>query len=117
VLVDAPCAGLGTWQRNPHARWTVTPDDVRELSEVQKQLLANVSPAVKPGGKLIYSVCTMTVAETNEVVAAFGKQFPQFKPLTLTNPFSAKETAAQLLFWPHETSGNGMFVAAWQRIE
>ena len=78
VLVDAPCSGLGTWQRNPHERWTVTLDDIGELAEVQKQLLANVAPAVKPGGKLFYSVCTMTRAETDEVVEVFGKQFPQF---------------------------------------
>ncbi len=117
VLVDSPCTGLGTWQRNPHARWTITPDDVRDLMDVQKRLLENAVPAVKPGGKLIYSVCTMTVAETNEVVAAFGKQFPQLKPLALTNPFNPKETADQLWFWPHEVGGNGMFVAAWKKIE
>ena len=115
VLVDAPCSGLGTWQRNPHARWTVTPEDVSELGEVQKQVLANVTAAVKPGGKLIYSVCTLTRAETDEVVAAFGKQFPQFKLLILKNPFRTKETATQLWFWPQETGGNGMIVAAWQR--
>jgi 16S rRNA C967 or C1407 C5-methylase (RsmB/RsmF family) len=57
----------------------------------------------------------MTRAETDEVVEVFGKQFPQFKPLTLANPFRAKETAARLWFWPQDTRGNGMFVAAWQR--
>ena len=40
VLVDAPCSGIGTWQRNPQARWTTTPNDVLELSEIQKKLLA-----------------------------------------------------------------------------
>src|SRR6185503_9755757 len=64
VLVDAPCGGIGTWQRNPHARWTTTAEDVEELSEVQGLLLANVAPSVKPGGKLIYSVCTLTRSET-----------------------------------------------------
>jgi len=117
VLVDAPCSGLGTWQRNPHARWTVTPEDVRELGEVQKQLLANAASGVKPGGKLIYSVCTLTKTETNEVADEFGTQFSHFKPLMLVNPFSEKEDAAQFLFWPQETGGNGMFVAAWERIE
>lgn len=59
VLVDAPCSGVGTWQRNPHARWTTTPGDVKELGEIQKRLLANVAPSIKPGGKLIYAVCTL----------------------------------------------------------
>jgi 16S rRNA (cytosine967-C5)-methyltransferase len=58
VLVDAPCSGVGTWQRNPHARWTTTLTDVRELAAIQKQLLANAASSVKPGGKLIFAVCT-----------------------------------------------------------
>src|SRR5690606_4715628 len=71
VLVDAPCSGVGTWQRNPHARWTTTENDVRELAEIQKRLLTNVAPNVKPGGKLIFAVCTLTRAETTEVVEQF----------------------------------------------
>ena len=51
VLVDAPCSGIGTWQRNPHARWTTTAQDVKELSEVQTQMLLNAAAGVKPGGK------------------------------------------------------------------
>ena len=52
VLVDAPCSGVGTWQRNPQARWTTTSEDARELSEIQKKLLANVAPSVKPGRQI-----------------------------------------------------------------
>src|SRR6185436_1007058 len=55
VLVDAPCTGLGNWQRNPHARWTTTPQDVGELKEVQAKLLAHATAALKPGGKLVYA--------------------------------------------------------------
>src|SRR5580700_11122720 len=50
VLVDAPCSGVGTWQRNPHARWTATVNDVRELTIVQEALLGRAAPSVKPGG-------------------------------------------------------------------
>ena len=50
VLVDAPCTGVGTWGRNPHARWTVTPTDVTELAECQRRLLDRASGAVKPAG-------------------------------------------------------------------
>src|SRR5262249_48202538 len=71
VLVDAPCSGIGTWRRNPHARWTTTPNDIRELAQLQTQLLTHVASAVKPGGKLIYSACTLARAETSELVKAF----------------------------------------------
>src|SRR6202000_3261496 len=50
VLVDAPCSGVGTWQRNPQARWTTTAQDVSELAEVQRNLLTNVVGSLKPGG-------------------------------------------------------------------
>jgi 16S rRNA (cytosine967-C5)-methyltransferase len=116
ILLDAPCSGVGTWQRNPHARWTTTVDDVKELAEVQKQLLANGAGSLKPGGKLIYSVCTLTKSETVDVVTAFEKQFPEFKPLAVANPLEPKALASpQVWLWPQDTGGNGMFIAAWTK--
>jgi 16S rRNA (cytosine967-C5)-methyltransferase len=116
VLVDAPCSGLGTWQRNPHARWTTTPEDVAELSAVQTDLLAHAGPAVKPGGKLVYAVCTLTHAETTDVADTFERQHPEFSPLPLSNPLAPGAGAAsRVWFWPQDHRGNGMFVAAWRR--
>ncbi len=116
VLLDAPCSGVGTWQRNPHARWTTTEKDVEELSAVQKQLLANVAPAVKPGGKLVYAVCTVTREETEAVADDFEKRFDDFESIPLRNPLNAKApAAARLYLWPHDTRGNAMFIAAWRR--
>ena len=72
ILLDAPCSGVGTWQRNPHARWSTTMDDVRELAATQLALLNNVAGSLKPGGKLVYAVCTITRSETTAVVDAFA---------------------------------------------
>jgi 16S rRNA (cytosine967-C5)-methyltransferase len=116
VLIDAPCSGIGTWHRNPHARWTCTPADVTELAELQGRLLTHAARAVKPEGKLIYSVCTLTRAETLEVANRFERQMPEFQPLPLSNPFRAEDPAAARLWtWPQDQGGNGMFVAAWRR--
>ncbi|MDB6025001.1 MAG: rsmB 1 [Verrucomicrobiales bacterium] len=116
VLVDAPCSGVGTWQRNPHARWTATPTDVLELAAIQTKLLSHAAKAVKPGGKIFYSVCTLTRNETTEVAAQFEKAFPEFEPIALRNPSNVKrEPAPQLWLWPQECNGNGMFIAGWQR--
>ena len=113
VLLDAPCTGLGTWRRNPHARWTTTPEDVRELAVVQAQLLRRVAGSVKPGGRLVYSVCTLTRAETTGVTAAFDEAFPEFDSLPLPNPLRPADAPAKHLWiWPQD-GGNGMFVAAW----
>ena len=118
VLVDAPCSGVGTWQRNPHARWTTEPKDVRELAEVQKRLLAQVAASVKPGGKLIYSVCTLTRAETIEVEAHFNRAQTEFEPMRLpdlqADDRRSAKTAARTL-WPSDLGGNGMFIAGWRR--
>lgn len=118
VLVDAPCSGVGTWQRNPHARWTTTLQDVQELSAIQKQLLANAAVSLKPGGKLIYAVCTLTKSETNEVADFFEKQFPDFQPLAVTNPLLPESPATpRIWIWPQDSGGNGMFVAVWKKAE
>jgi len=117
VLVDAPCSGVGTWQRNPQARWTTTTDDVGELSVIQRKLLANVTPSVKPGGKLIFSVCTLTRAETTEVVDDFNARFAgEFEPMEFSTIISGgQQTAATRTIWPQDLGGNGMFIAGWRR--
>ncbi|HZL46988.1 MAG TPA: RsmB/NOP family class I SAM-dependent RNA methyltransferase [Opitutaceae bacterium] len=135
VLVDAPCSGVGTWQRHPQARWTVSPADVRELTRVQQQLLDHVAGSVKPGGRLVYSVCTLTRAETRDVVSRFSTTHPEFAPIPVfPNASSGKPGAASpspgpegvapvpdvspatsVLLWPHELNANGMFIAAWRK--
>ncbi len=116
VLVDAPCSGIGTWHRNPQARWTASANDVKELSEIQRNLLLHVADSVKPGGKLIYSVCTLSRDETLGVAEFFQNERKDFEPLEIKNPFKPTESSRQLWFWPQSTGGNGMFVAAWKRI-
>jgi len=116
VLVDGPCTGTGTWQRNPHARWTTTPGDVAELASAQAALLTRASGAVKPGGRLIYSVCTLTRAETSAVAAAFDQAAPGFKRLPCPNPLApAAPAGTELFLRPEDYRANGMFVAVWQR--
>lgn len=114
VLVDAPCSGLGTWQRNPHARWTTTPKDITELSVIQTQLLNHIAPSLKPGGRLIYAVCTLSRAETTAVADAFTTAHPEYE---LISPFPdpKSQTPAPITLWPHELNANGMFIAAWKK--
>jgi 16S rRNA (cytosine967-C5)-methyltransferase len=109
ILLDAPCSGVGTWQRNPHARWTTTPDDVRELAAMQKILLQNVAGSLKPGGKLIYAVCTLTRSETTDVANAFTAAHPELEPLPLL------DNAPQITLWPQALDANGMFIAGWKK--
>jgi 16S rRNA (cytosine967-C5)-methyltransferase len=136
VLVDAPCSGVGTWQRNPHARWKTTPIDVRELALTQRALLEHVAPSLKPHGRLIYAVCTLTRSETTAVADAFTAAHPELEPYPLfhaqlppvvpeLSPATSAQSSApvapastfqaQLLLWPHELNANGMYLAGWRR--
>lgn len=110
ILVDAPCSGVGTWQRNPHARWTTTPNDVRELAEVQRRLLENAVPALKPGGRLIYSVCTLTRSETSTLVADFASAHPELEAI----PAFPGAPASGCVLAPEALEANGMFVAVFR---
>jgi len=118
ILVDAPCSGLGTWQRNPHARWTTTAKDVEELAAIQKQLLTNVANSLKPGGRLIFAVCTLTRNETVDVVDHFNATQSGFEPLPLPELQAHGRTFGKtptVTFWPQDLGGNGMFIAGWRR--
>jgi 16S rRNA (cytosine967-C5)-methyltransferase len=123
ILVDAPCSGVGTWQRNPHARWTTTPDDVQELAAMQQVLLNNVAGSLKPGGRLIYSVCTLTRSETTAAADAFTAAHPELEPCPLPNiaglatADAATTNPSQVFLWPQKINANGMFIACWQRMK
>lgn len=64
VLLDAPCSGLGALRRRADARWRMTPQDLSDLVHVQSQMLRAAAELVAPGGRLIYSVCTLTASES-----------------------------------------------------
>ena len=109
ILIDAPCSGIGTWQRNPHARWTILPKDVQELAVVQRQLLENVAGSLKTGGRLVYAVWTLSRAETTAVADALTAAHPELDP----DPVFGQ--TPQLTLWPQDLNANGMFIAAWRR--
>lgn len=72
VLVDPPCSGLGTLASRPDARWRRSPTDIAELAALEAAILARGLEALRPGGRLVYSTCTISRAENEAVVAAAG---------------------------------------------
>ena len=71
VFVDAPCSGLGTLRRHPEIRWRIQPEDIDALAKASLAILTQASTAVKPGGVLTFSTCTVASAENQEVVKRF----------------------------------------------
>jgi 16S rRNA (cytosine967-C5)-methyltransferase len=114
VLVDAPCSGLGVLRRRPDARWRVTPDDVGRLVPLQRRLLGAAVELLVPGGTLIYSVCTMTAAETRGVDAWLAEEHPRLAAVDhLGGPWRAHGRGDLLL--PHDAGTDGMFCLRLQR--
>ena len=78
VLLDAPCSGLGILGRQPEARWRKQPDDPVRMAAVQRKLIDAAAGGVKPGGALVYAVCSTDRREGEDVVDAFLAEHPQF---------------------------------------
>ncbi len=115
VLVDAPCSALGTWRRNPDARWTLKREDIDRLAKLQLQLLQAAAEGVAPGGTLVYSVCTPTNAETTDVVQAFLEANPTFQLEPFPHPLEEGLTNGTLLIWPRPADNDVMFIARMVR--
>ncbi len=79
ILLDAPCSGLGTLARNPDARWRVTRDDINGLLELQFKLLEGILPLLKPGGRIVYSTCTINPKENFDQTAFFLSRHSELK--------------------------------------
>ena len=71
VLVDAPCSGSGTWRRNPEGRWRLTSERLGQLVEAQQRLLGIAAELVKPGGRLVYAVCSLLSREGSGQIERF----------------------------------------------
>jgi 16S rRNA (cytosine967-C5)-methyltransferase len=109
VLVDAPCSGLGVLRRRPDARWRIQAADVPRLAALQRRLLAAALPLVAPGGLLVYSVCTLTLAETAGIDRWLAKAHPEMTPVAPPgSPWERVGRGARLL--PQTAGTDGMFL-------
>jgi 16S rRNA (cytosine967-C5)-methyltransferase len=122
VLLDAPCSATGTFRRHPDVLWAARPGDVATLAAVQGRLLDAAARRVKPGGRLVYCVCSLEPEEGEAQVAAFLSRAPEFA----LDPVDAGEGGAPeaslrpdgtLRILPHHRSGgaDGFYVARMAR--
>ena len=121
ILVDAPCSGLGVLRRNPEIRWRRRPEELAQLAQRQLAILRNVAPLVRPGGRLLYSLCTFGREETDDVCDAFLAACPEFEREDLRPGLPAGwrplfDESGALRTWPHRHDGmDGFFAAAFRR--
>lgn len=118
VLVDPPCSGLGTLQSRPDLRWRVSPESIEELAELQARILTAGAAVTAPGGALVYSVCTISRREGEQVLERFLAAQPQFAAEDLAVDYagwSSRGPYLQLL--PHRDRTDGFFIARLRRRE
>ncbi|MFV0389235.1 MAG: 16S rRNA (cytosine(967)-C(5))-methyltransferase RsmB [Pyrinomonadaceae bacterium] len=115
VLVDAPCSGTGTLRNNPEIRYSIKPQDLSELPSKQLKILTNASNVVKPGGRLIYSTCSLQRAENEQVVFEFLERKSEFV-FSPSNSFSRFRTKEGFLrTFPFRDKIDGFFAAEFIR--
>jgi 16S rRNA (cytosine967-C5)-methyltransferase len=120
VLLDAPCTSLGTLRRNPEIRWQIKPEAPAAMAEKQLSLLKEAARVTRPGGLLVYSVCSIEEEETAGVVAAFLEARPEFsrESLHLAAPWRDLLTPAEpgaFYMLPQRSGFDGFFVAALRK--
>jgi 16S rRNA (cytosine967-C5)-methyltransferase len=107
VLVDAPCSGLGTLRRRPDARWHIEEADLANLIAIQADILAAARPLVRPGGLLVYSVCTLTDAE------AVDHDRPEWEAIEIPDaPWRPYGRGVRL--YPQDVDTDGMSLFRWR---
>jgi len=116
VLVDAPCSGTGTICHNPEIRYSLLPTDIEELSSKQRRILTHASKAVKKGGLLVYSTCSLESEEGEGVAEWFLRGDQAFEKITprVSDRFISGEGFART--WPHRDGMDGFFIAAFRRV-
>ncbi|MFN8201885.1 MAG: 16S rRNA (cytosine(967)-C(5))-methyltransferase RsmB [Solirubrobacteraceae bacterium] len=103
VLVDPPCSGLGTLRSRPDLRWRATPESIGELVREQRAILDAAVAALRPGGRLVYSTCTLSVPENEDQVEALLQRWPDLA------------VAGTRTTLPHRDGTDGFFIAVLSR--
>ena len=114
VQVDAPCSGEGMFRRHPETMAEWTADSPAGCARRQAEILDGAAALVRPGGRIVYSTCTLNPTENEDTVAAFCARHPDFS----LRPFSlpgAQAPSGMLTCYPHRMRGEGHFVALLQR--
>lgn len=114
VMADVPCSGLGVIRKKPEIRYK-DPNAIAALPEIQLDILRGLSAAVKPGGVLLYSTCTVLPEENEDVVQSFLKEHTEFSLEPICLPWLDAPNGMHT-FWPHEDGTDGFFTAKLRKL-
>lgn len=115
VLVDAPCTGTGTLRRNPEIRWRITAGDIGRMSHRQESILQNAASLVKPGGRLLYSTCSLEPEENEDIVRTFLERNEAFRTVPVGVASWLQTAPGFVRTWPDLQGTDGFFMALLER--
>jgi len=125
VLVDAPCTGIGTWRRNPDAKWRLRPGSLETRRKEQATVLDRAAALVKPGGRIVYITCSILPEENDEALSAFMERHEGFAPeppMTVLERAGladlsrlSRATTHGLQLTPLRTGTDGFFIAVLRK--
>ncbi|WP_175060192.1 RsmB/NOP family class I SAM-dependent RNA methyltransferase [Thermococcus sp. 2319x1] len=111
VMLDAPCTSDGTIAKNPELRWRLREKNIPKVVTLQKELIESAWKLLKPGGRLLYSTCSMLPEENEEVIKWFLERHPDAKLVPLSWPYDPGFLEGTMRAWPHRHRTIGFFYA------
>ncbi len=118
ILIDPPCSGTGTFYSRPFSKWKFKPNELEKYTSVQWKLLITAEKLLKKSGEILYSTCSITLEENEQLIEKFLKVFPEFHlipatPFIGTSGFLGFNETQRL--WPHLHFSEGFFIAKLKR--
>lgn len=120
ILIDAPCTGLGALRRRPEVRWRRSLSDLRELTQLQRELIASGVSALSVGGVLGYATCSPHLAETSIQILDLKKRFPNMQQIDveplLVEPLKRSVRDGAMSLWTHTLGTDAMYLALFRKV-
>ncbi|HKG23946.1 MAG TPA: 16S rRNA (cytosine(967)-C(5))-methyltransferase RsmB [Blastocatellia bacterium] len=116
VLIDAPCSGTGTLRRNPEIKWRLAPENIHRLSDIQVDLLERGARALAPGGRLVYSTCSIEIEENENVITRFIEGGAPVRIVRPRVPEALITHGGFVRTFPHRHNTDGFFAAVLEKI-
>jgi 16S rRNA (cytosine967-C5)-methyltransferase len=120
ILIDAPCTGLGALRRRPEVRWRRTLQDLRELTQLQRELIQSAISALNVGGVLGYATCSPHLAETSIQVADIKKKFANVDQIPISTFMPAELQGGlrdeAMSLWSHRVGTDAMYLALFKKV-
>lgn len=114
VMADVPCSGLGIIRKKPDIRYK-DPRELAQLPLVQRAILENAATCVRPGGRLLYSTCTVLPEENEDVTGDFLAKHPEFEPEPAAFPLPVGPCGGQMTLWPQRHGTDGFYICRMRR--